>query len=170
VWTVPIDLRDPEHPKPGKPEPFLNEAAVVEVDPTFSPDGRFLAYASNESGVGEDVFVRPFPGPGGKWKVGTGKFPAWSPATHELFFSGTDDRIMAVSYTEQGGSFSTGPPRLWSPTKTRRIGVQQSFDVSPDGKHVAMFPSAEIDGGGGNLHATFLLNFFDEVRRRVPSK
>jgi hypothetical protein len=49
IWTVPVDLTDPERPKPGKPEPFLTEPAVVEVDPAFSPDGKFIAYASNES-------------------------------------------------------------------------------------------------------------------------
>ena len=75
----------------------------MEVDPAFSPDGKFLAYASNESGA-EEVFVRPFPGPGGKWKISTagGKFPAWSRATRELLFLGGDDRIMAVELFDAG--------------------------------------------------------------------
>ena len=98
-----------------------------------------------------------------------GKFPAWSPATHELLFLATDDRVMAVSYSLQGDSFSSGAPRVWSPNKVRRNGVQGSFDVSPDGKRVAMFPSAEVEQAGSTLHATFLLNFFDEVRRRIPA-
>ena len=68
-----------EKPRPGKAEPFLVTPRAVDVDPAFSPDGRFLAYASNESGI-EEVFVRAFPGPGGKWKISTagGKFPVWS--------------------------------------------------------------------------------------------
>ena len=170
IWTMPVDVSDPEHPKPGKAEPFLAEPQIVEVDPAFSPDGKFLAYASNEEGE-EQVFVRPFPGPGGKWKVSKsgGKFPAWSAATHELLFLGGDDRIMAVSYTTESDAFSAGIPRVWSPTQIRRISVQQSFDVAPGGKRVVMFPRPAAEETGGTLHATFLLNFFDEVRRRAPA-
>jgi serine/threonine-protein kinase len=167
VWTLPIDLNDPERPKPGKPEPFLTEA-FVEVDPTFSPDGRFLAYASTETGPNE-VFVRSFPGPG-KWKVSTtgGKFPAWSRKTRELFFLGADDRIMVASYTIDGGSFVAGTPRPWAPTQVLRDGVLQNFDVTPDGKRVVSYPRPTETRPEGSLHATFLLNFFDEVRRRIP--
>ena len=83
VWTLPVDVTDPERPKPGKPEAFLKEG-FVEVDPSFSPDGKFVAYKSTESGE-PGVFVRPFPGPGGKWRVtDRGDFPAWSPATQEI--------------------------------------------------------------------------------------
>ena len=169
VSTLPIGLTDPEHPKAGKPETFLAVAAFAQVDPAFSPDGKFIAYASGESGD-EEVFVRPFPGPGGKWKVSSkgGKFPVWSAATHELLFLGVDDRIMAASYTTQADAFSAGVPRAWSPTQVRRDGVRQNFDVSPDGKRVVMFPRPVAEESTGNLHATFLLNFFDEVRRRVP--
>ncbi|MEO8096430.1 MAG: protein kinase [Acidobacteriota bacterium] len=171
VWTLPIDQTDPEHPKPGKAEAFLADPGIVEVDPAFSPDGKFLAYASNESGT-EEVFVRPFPGPGGKWKVSTkgGKFPTWSAATHELLFIASDDRIMAAAYSTQGDSFTATPARQWSPTAILRTNVQQNFDVFPDGKRIVMFPKPAAETTGGNLHATFLLNFFDEVRRRVPVK
>lgn len=169
VWTIPIDATDPEHPKPGKAEPFLDNPAIVEVDPAFSPDGKFIAYAEND-GSAEEVFVRPFPGPGGKWKVSSsgGKFPVWSAETHELLFLAADGRIMAASYTTQGDLFSSGAPRVWSPVKIRGIGLQQSFDISPDGKRAAMFPVEEAANPAGSLHATFLLNFIDEVRRRFP--
>jgi len=168
IWTLPIDLSDPERPKPGKAEPFLAEPQV-EVDPAFSPDGKFVAYASDESGAVE-VFVRPFPGPGGKWKVSVtgGKFPAWSASTHELLFLAGGDRIMAASYSTKGDSFSTGTPHVWSPTQVLQTNTHQNFDVSPDGKRVVMFPRSAAEDTGGSLHATFLLNFFDEVRRRVP--
>ena len=168
VWTLPLDLSDPDRPKPGKPEPFLTEQGIAEVDGAFSPDGKFLAYASSESGR-EEVFVRVFPGPGGRWKVSAagGKFPAWS-RTRELFFLGGDDRIMVASYAIQGDAFSAARPRVWSPTPIRRDGVRQSFDISADGKRAVVFPRPAPEQSGGNLHATFLLNFFDEVRRRIP--
>ena len=168
VSTIPVDVSDADHPKAGKSEPFLTDR-YVEVDPAFSPDGRFLAYASTELGPNE-IFVAAFPGPGGKWKVSTagGKFPAWSAKTHELFFLGGDDRIMAASYTIDGNSFIPGKPRPWSPTQVLRDGVRQNFDVTPDGTRVVVFPRPMEDRSEGSLHATFLLSFFDEVRRRAP--
>jgi serine/threonine-protein kinase len=138
--------------------------------PRFHATAKFIAYASNESAAANDIFVRSFPGPSGKWKVSTagGKYPAWSPTTHELLFLGTDGRIMAASYTIQGETFSAGISHVWSPPAVRRIGVQQSFDVSPDGERVATFPRPNEKETASPLHATFLLNFFDELRRRVP--
>ena len=75
---------------------------------------------------------------------------------------------MAASYTTQGNWFSAGTLRVWSPVKVRRNGVQQNFDIAPNGKMVAMFPYPEVEAKGGSLHATILLNFFDEVLRKLP--
>jgi hypothetical protein len=75
---------------------------------------------------------------------------------------------MVANYSIQGDSFSPGVPRVWSPTPVRRNGVQLNFDISPDGKRVIMFPQPVAETSTENLHATFLLNFFDGVRRRVP--
>jgi hypothetical protein len=76
---------------------------------------------------------------------------------------------MAASYTINGNSFAAGTPRQWAPTPVFRDGVRQSFDVTPDGQRVVAFPRpAESVSSGGSLHATFLLNFFDEIRRRIP--
>lgn len=167
LWTVPIELSDPDNPKTGKPEPFLTEAEV-EVDATFSPDGKFMAYASTEAGPNE-LYVRPFPGPGGKRKISTngGKFPAWSRAG-QLFFLGGDDRVMVVDYTTEGEAFLPGTPRAWAPAQIYRDGVRMNFDLAPDGKRVVVTPRPAETNAKENLHATFLLNFFDEVRRRIP--
>jgi eukaryotic-like serine/threonine-protein kinase len=168
IWTLPLDLTDPEHPRPGTAEPFLSDPALPEIDAAFSPDGKFIAYSSNESGA-TALFVRPFPGPGGKWQVSAGgKFPVWSAATHELLFLANDDRIMAASYSIQGPSFSVATARVWCPTPVLRTGVLQNFDVSPDGKRVVAFLQPPTKDAGGSLHATFLLNFFDDVRRKLP--
>jgi serine/threonine-protein kinase len=171
IRTLPLDLSDPEHPRAGKAEVFLSDPHVVNADPAFSPDGKFLAYASSELGGGEEVFVRSFPGPGGKWKVsaGGGKFPAWSRTAHELLFLGFNDRIMVADFTVQGDSFSARTPRVWSPTQILRTSVAANFDLAPDGKRVVFFPRPAEGQSKGSLHATFLLNFFDELRRRAPA-
>ena len=69
IVILPIEGDEASGWKPGKPTVFLN-SPFVEVWPEFSPDGRWLAYMSNESGRYE-VYVRPFPGPGGKWQIST---------------------------------------------------------------------------------------------------
>ena len=69
---------------------------------------RWLACFSNETGWNE-VYVRPFPGPGGKWQVSTGggATPTWPPTRSEFFYSTPDNRIMVASYTDQSGGFTT---------------------------------------------------------------
>ena len=169
IWTLPLDLTDPERPKPGKPEPFLT-TAHRQVDASFSPDGKWIAYSSNESGV-DDIFVRPFPGPGGKWRVSAagGKFPTWSRTGRELFyFSLGDGRIMVANYTIQGDSFSMTKPQVWSDRQVLLPNFIRVIDLHPDGKRFAVFPRPEIEETKGNLHVTFLLNFSDELHRRSP--
>ena len=98
---LPMDGDEASGWKPGKPTPFLNTPAT-EIVPAFSPDGRWIAYVSIESGRSE-VYVRPFPGPGGKWQISTagGTYPVWSPARKELLYATPDNRIMAVPYAAQ---------------------------------------------------------------------
>jgi hypothetical protein len=144
---------------------------VREVDAAFSPDGKWMAYSSNESGT-DDIFVRPFPGPGGKWRISTGggKYPTWSQNGRELFYlSGADDRIMVTNYTARGDSFSTANPRVWSDRQVLRPNFIRVLDLHPDAKRFAVFPRPDVEQGKGTLHVTFLLNFGDELQRRVPT-
>src|SRR5262249_41975081 len=108
IWTVPLDLTDPEHPKPGNRELFLGTAAF-ESQPAFSPDGHLIAYRSDESGINE-VYVRGVAGSGssaGKWQISTGggRMPIWSSNGAELFFSTLEQpsRIMVTHYSISGG-------------------------------------------------------------------
>ncbi|MEK7409697.1 MAG: hypothetical protein AAB225_31940, partial [Acidobacteriota bacterium] len=114
LWKLPLEGDAPDDPRPGTPEPFLHERGTQSV-PAFSPDGRWLAYASNESGRFE-VYVRPFPEGGARWQVssGGGWFPVWSRTRPELFYRTPENRIMAVTYSVKGGAFVPGTPRLWS--------------------------------------------------------
>jgi serine/threonine-protein kinase len=167
LMILPIEGDETAGWKPGKPSVFLNTPAN-EQEPMFSPDGRWIAYASNESGRFE-VFVRPFPGPGGKWQISTagGVHPTWSRTRRELLYGGPDNRIIAVSYTVDGDSFKADKPRLWSEQAIRPLRGQRYFDLHPDGERVAAAvptgqPEKKLD------KVTFIFNFFDELRRIAP--
>jgi Tol biopolymer transport system component/predicted Ser/Thr protein kinase len=175
LWTLPLDTSEPEHPKGGKPELFLRTPSE-EFSPSFSPDGRWISYSSTESGRSE-VFVRPFPAGGasgsGKWLISTGggRFPRWSRDSRELFYEGLDNRIMAAAYTAKGDSFAAEKPRPWSNTQLfLDFDEHLNLDVAPYGRRFVVTQRADSTGEPkGSVHVTFLLNFFDEVRRRVST-
>jgi hypothetical protein len=170
LWTMPLDMADPDHPKPGKPEPFARSQAN-QMHPFFSPGGRWIAYTSDESGSNE-VYVRPFPetAAGGKWQVssGGGQVPVWSPDGRNLFFETLDNRIVEAGYTVKGDTFVASKPRVWSDQRLYAPTADQNFDLFPDGSRIAAVIPLTTEQGGGSVHVTFLLNFFDELRRRVP--
>ncbi len=169
IWTLPVDITEPDDPKPGAPEPFLRTPAN-EQTPRFSPDGRWIAYRSNESGNNE-IYVRPFPTRGGgKWLIssGGGLYPFWSHNGRELFYETAEFRIMVVEYTVNGASFVAGKPRLWSDKQLVYPGTL-NLDLAPDGKHFAVLtPPPMAAAEKGSVHVVFLQNFFDELKRRIP--
>jgi hypothetical protein len=140
--------------------------------PAFSPDGHWLAYASVESGMSQ-VYVRPFPGPGGRWQISTagGTLPVWSHDGRQLFFETLDQHVMRVSYSARGDSFASGKPEPWSQAQLQpMLGSTFNYDVAPDGKRLA----ALLAGGGAAnekpaTQLTVLLNFSDEIRRRMAA-
>ena len=170
--TAPIE-GGPDHPLLGKTELFLRSPGFLM--PVFSPNGRWLAYSSSETGTAE-IYVQPFPGPGGKVAVSTGggSFPEWSANGRELFFVGSDHRIMVVDYMAKDGSFSPGKPKVWSQQQilfNSGGGPFWPYALTPDGKHFAvmLYPDGTAEQHN-TLHLTFLLNFSDELHRRVPAE
>jgi dipeptidyl aminopeptidase/acylaminoacyl peptidase len=138
----------------------------------FSPDGRWLAYVSNESGKNE-VYVRAFPpspsGQGGKWQISNngGDLPRWSRKGHELVYQ-SGDQLMAASYAVKGDTFVAEKPRVWIAKLGGAAGYAM-WDLAPDGKRVAVLAPAESAEAPKQDHeVVFLENFFDELRRRVP--
>jgi serine/threonine-protein kinase len=169
LWTLPLDIRDPDHPKPGKPELFSSTPAD-EGRPRFSPDGHWIAYQSNESGSYE-IYVRPFPaGNGGKWQIsrGGGLYAGWSPNGHELFYERTDYRIAVVEYSVNGNSFAAEVPRLWSEKQLFFTGAS-NLDLATDGKRFAVLQAPEAPPSArGSVHVMMLQNFFEELNRQIP--
>ena len=171
IWTLTLDLTDPDHPKPGKPELFLR-TPFDETFPAVSPDGRWIAYQSDESGRFE-VYVGRFPGSSGKWQISNagGILPIWSPNGRELFFQTLDNRIMVADYEGKNESFTNGKPRLWSNQQLHDVSGALNYDLAPDGKRFAILPELKAPSEEkGPVHVTFLLNFFDELRRHVPAR
>jgi serine/threonine-protein kinase len=151
----------------GTPELF-REIPVSQADPTFSPDGRWIAYASSESGVYE-IYVRAFPDDGRQWAVssGGGNFPVWSRTANELFYRTEDQLLMAASYAVANGAFVAARPRVWSQRRLFNTGLTQNFDIAPDGRRFAVQMAAEESGSQEAYPVMLQVSFFDEVRRRV---
>jgi len=166
TWRAPFDTSNPDHPKLGEPVRLPG----LTGSPNLSPDGRWIAYRSEESGRSE-VYVRPFPGPGAKFQVSIGgsgyTSVDWSPNGRELYYVGPDDRMMVVEYTVQGDTFLPGKPRVWSPTPTGITPFPRNFSMAPDGKRFAIIPTRVAATESGSVHVTFVLNFMEELRRRV---
>ena len=119
-------------PKPLLVRPFADGGT------TLSPDGKWMAYASNESGRLE-VYVQPFPGPGGKWQLSKdgGKGPAWSSDGREIFYT-HGDRMMVVPVEIEHGFSASAPRLLFRLGFDRKATPFRDYDVSPDGKRFFM--------------------------------
>jgi Tol biopolymer transport system component len=170
LLILPIEGDDASGWKPGKPTVSLS-SRFDERNPMFSPDGRWIAYQSNESGRNE-VYVQPYPGPGGKWQISTGGgvFPTWSRTARELFFGTPTQQIMMAAYEVEGNAFRAEKPQLWSEARYKLRGPFRPFDLHPDGKRFALAPAAPAPGGARQDHVTMIFNVFDELRRIAPNR
>jgi len=129
IWVLPL-FGD------RKPFPYLH-AEFNENNAKLSPNGQWLAYASDETKRNE-VYVQTFPNPGGKWQVSTsgGSLPVWSRDGKELFFIGGDRKMMAVELKSGAGSgakFEAGLPKALFDVNFES-GFNPGFDVSKDGR------------------------------------
>jgi Tol biopolymer transport system component len=168
LMMLPLEGDEVSGWRPGKPTVFLS-TPFSELDPVFSPDGRWVAYTSQETGRGE-VYVRPFPGPEGKWRVSTdgGSFPTWSRTRSELFYASPDNHLMVAPYAVEGNSFKADKPRVWS---QRRFMTRpgRPFDLHPDGERFALVAAPENVTAVQQDKLVFIFNFFDELRRIAPA-
>jgi serine/threonine-protein kinase len=142
--------------------------AFGEGAPMFSPDGRLIAYSSNETGRTE-IYVEAYPRPGGKWQISTegGTEPLWNRNGRELFYR-DGNRMMAVDIAA-GPSFSAGRPHVlfqgqYEPT----LVTNANYDISPDGRRFLML-KATAAREEALTQVNVVLNWFDELRRRVPT-
>jgi Tol biopolymer transport system component len=147
----------------GRATPFVEEPGN-QFGGTPSPDGRYVAYASDETGRFE-VFVTPFPGPGPKRQLTTegATEPVWSPRGNEIFYR-SGDRMMAIPVTTTP-SLVVGPARrLFEGRLTRGAAGLPEYDVAADGRFLMMRPVADAPA----LELRIVLNWLGELNRLVP--
>jgi eukaryotic-like serine/threonine-protein kinase len=141
----------------------------------LSPDGRYLAYESNQSGQSE-VYVQPFPGPGRRELVSTdgGGQPLWARNGRELFYRASGPgpmmRMMAVDVT-LGHVFSASRPRvLWETMRARYPGGTggRTYDVAPNGRRFLMIQQRASAPQPPVTHVVLVQNWLDELKRLVP--
>jgi Tol biopolymer transport system component len=128
LWVLPME---------GDRKPFpLTQTGFDEGEGHFSPDGHWLAYSSDESGKRE-IYVRTFPGPGGKWQIssGGGRRPRWSADGKKLYYL-TGSKLIEVQIT-RGAAVHVGTPRsLFS--------LQGGYEVLAEGKFLVNEPMFEL--------------------------
>jgi Tol biopolymer transport system component len=163
IWMLPVSGDDASGGKPGKATLFLG-SRFEETAAAFSPDGRWVAYETDESGRNE-VYVSPFPEPKRRWQIssGGGSNPRWSAATKELFFIGADQRMMVATYSLQGDAFQAEKPRRVSDT------IVNGFDIHPDGQRLAVVVPQQSASSSTSGKVVLILNYADELRRLVPA-
>jgi serine/threonine-protein kinase len=161
----------------GNPRPVI-ETRFYETHPALSPDGRWLAYASDESGRTE-VYVQKYPGPGAKIRISIdgGQSPAWRGDGHELYFRSWEGvsitgglpfgRIMAVDITTDP-TLSAGRPRLLFEGPYEAVVFTRNYDVTPDGQRFLMVKPVEHPAQPVT-HINVVLNWLEELERLVPT-
>jgi eukaryotic-like serine/threonine-protein kinase len=159
LWTLGLADR--------KAQPFLRTQFNESV-PQFSPDGRWLAYISNETGRWE-IYVQPYPSSGGKWQISTegGTEPVWNRNGRELFYR-NGDKMMAVDITTQPSFTAAKPHMLFEGHYVPPPGTTPNYDVSPDGQRFLMIKPNEA-GEAAPSQINLVLNWFEELKQRVPA-
>ena len=145
----------------------------MEQDSELSPDGRWIAYQSNESGR-DEIHVRPFPAvDGGHWQITTdgGAEPLWARSGRELFYLDRRRRIMAVP-VQAGPSFGAGNPSVAVELASVNVGGPgREYDVSPDGRRFLIIrPAARTEDKPTPMQLNVVLNWGEELKRLAPVK
>ena len=163
IWMVPLH-GEGDTLQAGKPEPFINGPAD-EINPSFSPDGKWLAYASDKTGT-FTVYVRSLKTSGATWQISTeeGYMPEWSPRGNEIIFHSLQgDGLWAASYSARGDTFVPAAVRPFGGSvEFPPNGPVRTYSISPTGSRIAAVLAAS-EAEGVRPRPNFIvrmLNFF----------
>ncbi|MBI2215284.1 MAG: serine/threonine-protein kinase [Acidobacteria bacterium] len=154
----------------GKRRSIIDSPAA-EVFGAISPDGRWIAHQSNESGVFQ-VYVRPFPGPGGKWQISLdgGSEPRWTRGGSELIWRNEDKGFATATIADNGTSLVVGEPRSFRfQGRFLAIPPRRMWDVSRDGETFVMLETEENSATEAKS-IVLMTNWFEELDRLLPAK
>jgi Tol biopolymer transport system component/predicted Ser/Thr protein kinase len=159
IWMVPMPGAPPVSRSESKPQLFL-DTSFNESDGQVSPDGRWVAYTSDESGSYQ-VYVRPFPGPGARTSISIegGQEPRWSHDGRELFYRDAGKKQLMAVDIQSNPVFRAGQPRALFELRTT------SWDVAPDGKRFLVVKEPETAASEAKLEA--VVNWFEELRQKT---
>ena len=137
-----------------------------ESNPSFSPDGHWIAYVSDESGTNE-IYIQPFPPSGGRWRVSTsgGYAPVWSPDGRRILFE-RNDEIVSASVMPGGAKHGQTIVIGSEETFLVRKGLI-SFDLSPDGRSVVIGQTSTKASVG---HINVVVNWSEELKEKLKSQ
>jgi hypothetical protein len=149
----------------------LVQTSFTEANAALSPDGRWLAYQSHESGR-DEVYVRPFPNvDGGRVQVSAkgGRTPLWARTQDRLFYRTADGAVMAVR-VKPGPAWANSPPvqALAAGYFDSTAANSRAFDVSPDGQRFLMIKNAETNDTPAST-IVIVQNWLEELKRLVPT-
>jgi serine/threonine-protein kinase len=171
IWALSLDGELAARP--------LMAESYDEGDPAISPDGHWIAYASDESGEYE-VYVRPFPNvDDGKWLISTqgGEWPVWAPDGRELYYVRAGDQVQMMAVTvETEPTFAVGNPEVLFEAPYYVIG-NRPYDISPDGKRFLMIKDETKAPEGDEVVETppiteliVVDNWLEEIKRLAPAE
>jgi len=155
LWIFPLSDR--------KPIPLIETPFSEGLGTTFSPDGKWLAYASDESGE-DQVYVRPFSGPSGKWQISTGggRWPRWRKDGKEVFYLAHDNTWMAAEVKALGSAFEVGTVRKLFEANAY-VSSNNPYDVTPDGQRFLINTNVEYSDGSPIL---LVVNWDEELKKK----
>jgi serine/threonine-protein kinase len=154
----------------GGAQPLVVQTLFSEMNGEVSPDGRWLAYESNDSG-GREIYVRPFPDVNaGRAQVSSagGHSPLWDRMGRELYFRSENGAVMRVNVLP-GNTWQNSPPEEIVPARYYDISpAGRTFDVAPDGKRFLMIKQHVGEAAAQDI--VVVTNWFEELKRLVPAK
>jgi serine/threonine-protein kinase len=169
LWALPVGALSGDKPHDGQEQRLPVQRAALDGGPQLSPDGRWLAYASDESGQ-RQIYVQAFYDSGGKQQISTdgGNEPQWNPNGRELFYR-SGDKMLAVAIDPQGIAGKAHVLFHGPYLKGANGWVRPNYDVSADGQRLLMLkPVGETQTPLTEINV--VLNWAEELKRLVPAE
>ena len=148
------------------------------INAVFSPDGRWIAYTSGDQKGAVEIYVQPFPATGAKYQVSKdprSHHPRWTPDGKEIYYIPGPSRSLAVGITTQP-SFTVGNAVPLPELRSGGPSVVRNYDIAPDGRSLIVVPAEQASGQSapsgatGTLQIQVVLNWFEELKAKAPTK